>query len=87
MLCIDYSSVFNNIVHSKLVTKLKTLGLNISLCNWIQDFLTGRPQVVRVGNTTSAMLTLNTEAPQGCVLSPLLYFLFTHDCVGLRLHR
>ena len=40
----------------------------------------GRPQVVRVGNNTSAMLIFNTGAPQGCVLSPLLYSLFTHDC-------
>jgi hypothetical protein len=80
MLLIDYSSAFNTIVPSKLITKLCTLGLNTSLCNWILDFLTGRPQVVRVGNNTSATLILNTVAPQGCVLSPLLYSLFTHDC-------
>ena len=43
MLFIDYSSAFNTIVTSKL----RNLGLNISLCNWILDFLTGRPQVVR----------------------------------------
>ena len=48
MLFIDYSSAFNIIVLSKLSTKLRTLGLNTSLCNWILDFLTGRPQVVRV---------------------------------------
>jgi hypothetical protein len=36
----------------------------------------GRSQVVRVGNDT---LILNTGAPQGCVVSPLLYSLFTHD--------
>ena len=78
-LFIDYSSVFNTIVHSELITKLRTLGLNTSLCNWILDFLMGRPQVVRVGNNTSATLILNTGAPQGCVLSPLLYSLFTHD--------
>ena len=81
MLFIDYSSAFNIIVPSKLITKLRTLGLNTSLCNWILDFLMGRTQVVRVGNNTSAMLTLNTGAPQGSVRSPLLYSLFTHDCV------
>jgi hypothetical protein len=76
MLFNDYSSVFINI------TKLRTLGLNISLCNLILDFLMGCPQVVRVGNNTSTRLTLNTGAPHGCVLSPLLYFLFTHESMA-----
>jgi hypothetical protein len=79
MLFIDYSSAFNIIVPSKLITMLRTLGLNISLCNWILDFLTSRPQVVRVGNNTSATLILNT----GHILSPLLYSLLTHDCVAM----
>ncbi len=65
-----------------LVAKLQTLGLNRSLCSWILDFLTGRSQVVRMGNNTSSPLTLNTGAPQGCVLSPLLYSLYTHDCTA-----
>jgi hypothetical protein len=82
MLFIDYSSAFNTIVPSKLITKLRTLGLKTSLCNWILDFLTGHPQVVRAGNNTSATLILNTGAPQGCMLSPLLYSLFTHDCMA-----
>ena len=73
LLFIDYSSVFNTIVPSKLITMVRTLGLNTSICNQILDFLTGRPQVVRVGNNTSGKLTLNTGAPKGCVLSPLLY--------------
>ena len=42
----------------------------------------GRPQVVRVDNNSSATLILNTWARQECVLSPLLYFLFTHDCMA-----
>jgi hypothetical protein len=82
MLFINYSSVFNILVTSKLITKLRTLGLNTSLCNWILDFLTGCPQAVKVGNNISATLILNTEAHQGCVLSPLLYSLFTLDCTA-----
>uniref|UniRef100_A0A8K9Y653 Reverse transcriptase domain-containing protein n=1 Tax=Oncorhynchus mykiss TaxID=8022 RepID=A0A8K9Y653_ONCMY len=83
MLFIDYSSAFNTIVPSKLIIKLETLGLDPALCNWEQDFLTAPPQVVRVGNNISTPLILNTGAPQGCVLSPLLYSLFTHDCVAM----
>ena len=64
MLFIDYSSVFNIIVPMKLITTLRTLGLNTSLCNWILDFLTGRTQVVTVGNITSATLIFKSGAPQ-----------------------
>jgi gmma-aminobutyric acid receptor subunit gamma/cGMP-dependent protein kinase 2 len=79
MLFIDHSSGFNTVVPTKLITKLKTLGLNTSLFIWILDFLTGHPKVVGVGNNTSAALILNTGAYQGYVLSHLLYSLFTHD--------
>uniref|UniRef100_A0A6I8SKL5 Reverse transcriptase domain-containing protein n=1 Tax=Xenopus tropicalis TaxID=8364 RepID=A0A6I8SKL5_XENTR len=82
MLFIDCSSAFNTIVPSRLVMKLRDLNIGSSLCSWILDFLTNRPQVVRIGNITSSTLTLSTGAPQGCVLSPLLYTLFTHDCTA-----
>ncbi len=76
------AQLFNTIVPTKLAVKLSDLGLNISLCDWIQDFLTARPQVVKFGQFTSNSITLNIAAPQGCVLSPLLYSLYTHDCVS-----
>ncbi len=74
--------ILYTIVPTKLAVKLSDLGLNTSLCDWIQDFLTARPQVVKVGQFTSNSITLNVGAPQGCVLSPLLYSLYTHDCVS-----
>ena len=38
MLFIDYSSVFNTMLPSKLITKLKILGLNTFFCNWIWTY-------------------------------------------------
>ncbi len=68
LLFIDYSSAFNAIFPIKLAFKLSDLGLNSSRCNWIQDFLTTRPQVVKAGQFTSNSITLNVGAPQGCVV-------------------
>ncbi|KAK1797989.1 hypothetical protein P4O66_000750 [Electrophorus voltai] len=82
MLFVDYSSAFNTIIPSLLTTKLGDLGLHTSLCDWISNFPTDRPQSVRVGNCASSTLTLRTGAPQGCVLSPLLYSLYTYDCTA-----
>ncbi len=82
MLFIDFSAAFNTIIPQQLIHKLNLLGLNTSLCNWILDFLTARPQSVRVGRNTSSTTTLSTGASQGCVLSPLLFTLLTHDCTA-----
>jgi gmma-aminobutyric acid receptor subunit gamma/cGMP-dependent protein kinase 2 len=71
MLLIDYSSAFNTIVPSKLITKLGALGLNPTLCIWVLDFLTCQSQVVKIGNI-SATLILNVGTPQWCMLSPLI---------------
>ncbi|KAK0148821.1 putative RNA-directed DNA polymerase from transposon BS [Merluccius polli] len=79
MLFIDFSSACNTIIPMQLIGKLGLLGLNTSICNWILDFLTEKPQTVQIGNTSSKSITLSTGAPQGCVLSPLLFTLLTHD--------
>ncbi len=66
--------------HNHSAGILSTLGLSTTLCNWILDFLTNRPQTVRIDGHTFCALVLNTRAPQGCVLSPLLFTLYTNDC-------
>ena len=80
MLFLDFSSAFNTIIPQHLVCKLGHLGLGTPLCNWLLDFLTNRTQSVRVNNNSSSVISLNTGSPQGCVLSPLLFTLMTHDC-------
>uniref|UniRef100_A0A8D3DB29 Reverse transcriptase domain-containing protein n=1 Tax=Scophthalmus maximus TaxID=52904 RepID=A0A8D3DB29_SCOMX len=63
-----------------LVRKLSDLGLHPLSRSWIRDFLSDRPQKVKLGLHFSSTRTLRTGSPQGCVLSPLLYSLYTHDC-------
>lgn len=64
----------------KLVTKLVDLGFSSSLCHWIRVFLFNHLHMVRLGLYTSFILTLSIGVPQGCVLSPLYYALYTYDC-------
>ena len=73
MLFIDFSSALNTIILQHLTRKLSLLGLNTSLCNWILDFLMGRPQTVRIGINNSSTTTLSRGAPKGSALSPLQY--------------
>ena len=80
MLFVDFSSAFNTILPYKLLDILGDLGFPHNTCMWIGSFLSGRSQRVRVGHHTSTALTLGTGSPQGCVLSPLLYTLYTHKC-------
>lgn len=80
MLFIDNSSAFNTIMLAILIKKLLLLRVPYQLCTWILDFLTNRPQSVRLGPHLSSIITLSTGSPQGCMLSPLLYSLYTHDC-------
>ena len=75
LLFIDYSSAFNTKVPLRLFTMLR-LGVNTQLCRWVLDF---RYAAVCPVNT----ITFSTGVPQECVLSPVLYTLFTSNCVAI----
>ncbi len=76
------SSAFNTIVPDLLLDKLTQLSVPTSVCQWIISFLTDRQQLVRLGQYTSSTRTISTGAPQGCVLSQLLFSLYTNDCTS-----
>ncbi|KAL0150388.1 hypothetical protein M9458_054205 [Cirrhinus mrigala] len=82
ILFVDFSSAFNTIIPDILQNKLSQLSAPTSICQWITNFLTDRQQLVRLGKLTSGTRTISTRAPRGCVLSPLLFSLYTNDCTS-----
>ena len=76
---IDFSSAFNTIQIHILIEKMKYLNINPHIILWASEFLTHRPQRVKVNCTTSNVRTINTGAPQGAVTSPIWYILYTND--------
>ncbi|KAI7795258.1 hypothetical protein IRJ41_012982 [Triplophysa rosa] len=75
-------SAFNTIIPDLLLPKLTQLSVPTSTCQWIINFLSNRQQLVRLGKFKSSTCTISTGAPQGCVLSPLLYSLYTNECTS-----
>ena len=75
----DFSSAFDTIRPSLLGGKLTAVGMEAPLVSWIVDYLTGRPQYVRLQHCVSDRVVSNTGAPQGTVLSPFLFTLYTTD--------
>ena len=76
----DFSAAFNTVRPHLLAEKLINLNINPTLTLWVLNFLTDRQQCVRVNGTYSDMLTTSVGTPQGSVVSPVLYILFTNDC-------
>ncbi|KAI3366973.1 hypothetical protein L3Q82_009258, partial [Scortum barcoo] len=49
------------------------------LAAWVTNYLTDRPQFVRLQDSVSDVVVCSTGAPQGTVLSPFLFTLYTSD--------
>jgi len=75
---LDLSAAFDTIDHSILLHRLDhNFGLTGSALTWVQSYLTGRSQVVRIGCHSSGPSTCLAGVPQGSVLGPLLFSIYT----------
>ena len=63
-----------------MIRKLIDLGVSKPFIKIVHSFLTNRSQYVNVKGHCSPHVSISTGAPQGCVLSPFLYALYTNSC-------
>ena len=79
LLFVDFSSAFNTMCLSILVRKLLSLGVDGAVCRCTLSHQLQRPQRVRVTDTLSGVRHTNIGATQGCVLSPVLFTVYTNS--------
>jgi hypothetical protein len=76
---LDFSKAFDSVPHRLLIHKLKTFGITGSLLNWFSDYLLNRTQRVVIENSSSEWLPVPSGVPQGSILGPFLFLLYTND--------
>jgi len=84
LVLLDLSAAFDTVDHDILLQRLQvTFGINDAAHRWIRSYLTGRTQCVRHGHKKSSVTRLMCGVPQGSVLGPILFVLYTVDLISL----
>ena len=79
VIMLDLSAAFDVVDHSLLLDKLKIYGFEDKEVTWMWSYLTGRRQCVYVDGSLSDPAEIEAGVPQGSILGPLLYIIFTND--------
>ena len=81
---LDLSAAFDTVDHATLLRRLQiTYGICGTALSRLSSYLTGRKQSVRYRGMRSSLHSIFCGVPQGSVLGPILFLLYTTELLGI----
>ena len=79
LILLDLSAAFDTVDHELLIDDLMYIGVEGVALNWFKSYLENRSYHVIINGTKSERRTLQRGVPQGSVLGPVLFSIYTTE--------
>ena len=76
---VNLAKAFDSVCHSKLIYKVRKLGVGGNLLHWLRNFSTDRKHYVEVDDIISSESRMESGIPLGTILGPLLFNLYIDE--------
>ena len=80
---IDFSAAFDRVNHQGIPYRLCSVGIGGSVLSILTQFLSNRSQHVMVDFRRSKLVDVVSGVPQGSVLGPLFFILYTSELFSI----